>query len=68
MKFSNFNIGCATCSYWTGNRTLSNDGRYITTDTNVKGSCRHPNCGNRSLVNKPAVWTCSGFCKWNAIK
>lgn len=67
-KWNSSNKKCATCDYWSGCREIVNFGNYVEVDNSEKGSCNANGSTQRINEAKVAVWVCSDWEKWGALK
>jgi len=65
-QINNSNRCCATCSYWMGNRTPNRLGFVEITSKMDKGQCSYHNLTEH--YTRQAVYSCSSYSKWNALR
>jgi len=58
---------CATCTYWSGNRQITNNLCNMINASGM-GACLHPTSASKNSNNKREVDTCAKFNKWNVLK
>ncbi len=68
MQFSKSQKKCATCVYWSGERELHENRRYVIADPNERGACQHPKSTSAHIENMGAVFHCDRHETWDAIR